>query len=50
MSMGGAPVPGGSSTAPSAVVIMQDISAATELDRLRSEWISIVAHDPSTAT
>lgn len=45
VSVGGAPVPGGSSTVPRAVVAFQDISAAKHLERLRSEWSSIVAHD-----
>lgn len=45
VSVGGAPVPGGSGAVPKAVVAFQDISAAKDLERLRSEWSSIVAHD-----
>jgi PAS domain S-box-containing protein len=43
VSVGGAPVPGG--TVPKAVVVYQDISAVKDLERLRSEWSAIVAHD-----
>jgi PAS domain S-box-containing protein len=45
VSASGAPVPGGSGAVPRAVVVFQDISATKELERLRSEWSSIVAHD-----
>ncbi len=45
VSMGGAPVPDASGAVPRAVVTIHDISAAKHLERVRSEWSAIVAHD-----
>jgi PAS domain S-box-containing protein len=45
ISVGGAPVPGGTFSVPKAVVAFQDVSVAKDLERLRSEWSSVVAHD-----
>ena len=43
--MSAAPMPATRGGVPRAVVTMQDMSAAKQLERLRAEWGSIVAHD-----
>jgi PAS domain S-box-containing protein len=45
MSMSGAPLPAARDGSPRAIVTMLDISAVKQLERLRAEWSSIVAHD-----
>jgi PAS domain S-box-containing protein len=40
-----APILGDGGTVVGVVIAMQDISAAKELERLRAEWSSVVAHD-----
>ncbi len=43
--LGAAPITNAAGTVDGAVVAFQDISAAKELERLRAEWSSVVAHD-----
>jgi PAS domain S-box-containing protein len=38
-------IPGGGTAPPGAVVILEDVSALKELERLRVEWSALVAHD-----
>jgi PAS domain S-box-containing protein len=40
-----APVPGGEASQPGAVVTFEDITPLKDLERLRSEWSSLIAHD-----
>jgi PAS domain S-box-containing protein len=40
-----APVPDAGGAVPKAIVAFQDITAVKDLERLRSEWSAIVAHD-----
>ena len=40
-----APIPGGETTPPGAVVSFEDISTLKDFDQLRVEWNSLVAHD-----
>lgn len=38
-------IPGNERTPPGAVVVLEDISALKELERLRMEWSGLIAHD-----
>ena len=40
-----APIPGDATEPPGAVVAFEDLTAQKELERLRAEWSSVIAHD-----